>query len=540
MNRSFVGFALIAAVFSGCSPFANTTKSWVEVDGGDSTTISHAPLNVGLAWSPVYNSVYEVAGTFQAEVRLQNRARLELISLESPGCISESHIVAAERFNLLKFADFAGLAGGITALVIGSDAGGEALIMGGFFTAFGNFIAVWMNPKKVFRQEYEFAALKPMPKAPVGHPELELQQFDFNLPAGSHSWRYFETLKDYNRQRWVGRNSSRKDVILQDTNLDEELTQLLVQQGFQSPPTLSLLKDTEGWQLHGELVGLNEDRLARAVRYEAVTRWWVEHPYGLPVDTVEFTTSSTWHIYETGDLGFNREAIIDAVSRATFLAATDDRILQDGALMERADSLWTAHWVPLHLRPALEAPGKVARAVEAIVTIEDGGGHGSGCIIDPSGWILTNYHVASDTATTYAVTLHDGRQFDGKLVRFHPVWDLALVKIEAEGLQPFALDVKSLPELGEDVFAIGTPYDIGLGATLTRGIVSGNRRDRGRTLIQTDVSISPGNSGGALTRPDGTLVGIITEKIMDDGVEGLGFAMPVTELPRLLGIRWSN
>ncbi len=527
-------------LLTACSPFASTTKSWVEVESGDSTAISHAPLHVGVAWNPTYRARYDEVGTHQAEVPLANRARLELIALDAPGCFPEHHIVSASRLNPWKFGDVAGMAGGIIGMVRGSDAGTEGLIAGGFFITFGNFVAVWMNPKKVFQPAYSFDALSPMPVAPDDARLMELQQFDFNLDAGAHAWRYFESVRDYDRERWIGRNASREAVRLEDTNLDTELVELFTDRGFQAPPSSSLLRTEEAWPLRGELVGLNEDRLARAVRYEAVTRWWVEHPFGMAVDTVELTTPSTWHIYETGDLGFNRDALVDAVSRAAFAAAEDERILRDAQSLEDADSLWSAHWAPLVLQPSAHAPGKVASAVESIVTIEDESGHGSGCILDATGWILTNHHVASDTATRFTVTFHDGTQREGRLVRYHPVWDLALVKVEAEGLRPFAIDVAAFPELGEDVFAIGTPYDVGLGATLTRGIVSGNRRDGARTLIQTDVSISPGNSGGALARPDGTLVGIVTEKIMDEGVEGLGFAMPVTELPRLLGVQWAD
>ncbi len=540
MSRRIVGLWLVGCGLAACSPFASTTKSWIEVESGDSTSIAHAPLHVGLAWNPQYSALYREAGTHRAEVPLTNRARLELIALDAPGHFPEHHIVQASRFNPWKLGDVAGMTGGIASMVRGSGSDTEALIAGGFFVTFGNFVAVWMNPKRVFQSEYRFEALTAMPRATDELPKMELQQFDFNLAAGSHSWSYFETVKDFERGRWVGRNASREDVTLEDTNLDEELAEGFTQQGFQAPPSYSLLRDEGTWSLHGELVGLNEDRLARAVRYEATTRWWVEHPFGLEVDTVELSTPSTWHVYETGDLGFNRAALLDAVSRAAFLAAEDQRILRDARSLGQADSLWTAQWEPLSLEPAQTAPGKVAATVYSMVTIEDEQGHGSGCIIDASGWILTNHHVASDTAKTYTVTLHDGTKLDGRLVRFHPVWDLALVKVEATGLQPFAMDVEAFPELGEDVFAIGTPYDVGLGATLTRGIVSGKRRDGAKTLIQTDVSISPGNSGGALARPNGVLVGIVTEKIMDQGVEGLGFAMPLTQLEHLLGLRFAR
>jgi serine protease Do len=85
--------------------------------------------------------------------------------------------------------------------------------------------------------------------------------------------------------------------------------------------------------------------------------------------------------------------------------------------------------------------------------------------------------------------------------------------------------------VGEEAYALGTPYDIDLGASVTKGIISGKRKDATRTLIQTDVSISPGNSGGALINEQGTLLGIVNEKVLGMGVEGIGFAIPTYLLP---------
>lgn len=534
-GSAYAAVALVA--LAACSPFRTTTHSAVAVEGTDNLTVAHAPLHNSGAWSlGGAPSLRDIEGDAPV-VPLENKAKLSLISLSAPGCYASNYIVEAERYNTWKFADLTGMATGIAMMARGESTDSpEALIGGGFFLTFGNFVAWLFPPKRVFAPEYAFDPLERMPVAPEGFVPFELAAVDFNVPAGAHTWTYFEDLKGLERNRWVGRNASREDVVLEDTNLDRELRQLLIDQGFHAESSASLLRAEGSWSLRGELVGLREDRLARAVRYFAKTKWWLDHPYGLPVDTFEVETPSTWHVYSTGDLGFNRDALADAMGRAVLLAAEAPALLQDAEELVDADSIWSEGWEPIVLHPLPDAPGKVAKAVESIVTIEDDNGHGSGCILDPSGWILTNHHVANDTATVYKVTLQDGTIYDGRMVRHHPVWDLALVKVDAEGLTPFAMDPYELPELGEDVFAIGTPYDTGLGATLTRGIVSGKRQDGLRTLIQTDVSISPGNSGGALARPDGTMVGIITEKVMDVGVEGIGFAMPVIELKRLLGV----
>jgi S1-C subfamily serine protease len=183
----------------------------------------------------------------------------------------------------------------------------------------------------------------------------------------------------------------------------------------------------------------------------------------------------------------------------------------------------------------------LASALTSVVTIEDETGHGSGCVLSSDGFILTNHHVVLDTQLVHTVHFQDGTSLEAEIVRYHPLYDLALLKVDTTGLVPFRADLRlETVEIGDDVFAMGTPYDVDLGASVTRGIVSAIRKDGKRNLIQTDVSISPGNSGGALVRADGTLIGIVNEKIMELGVEGIGFAIPLHFIEDALMVRYGR
>ena len=157
---------------------------------------------------------------------------------------------------------------------------------------------------------------------------------------------------------------------------------------------------------------------------------------------------------------------------------------------------------------------------------------GSGVIVSPDGFIVTNNHVV-DGGTDIEVTLDDRREFEAELIGRDPSTDLALVKIDAEGL-PFASfgDSDSLL-VGEWVLAVGNPFD--LRSTVTAGIVSAKGRaidildDRYsiESFIQTDAAVNPGNSGGALVSTRGELVGINTAIITRSGrYEGYSFAVP--------------
>jgi serine protease DegS len=153
---------------------------------------------------------------------------------------------------------------------------------------------------------------------------------------------------------------------------------------------------------------------------------------------------------------------------------------------------------------------------------------GSGVIVRPDGYILTNNHVI-ERADQIVVALNDGRRAEAKVVGTDPDTDLAVIKIELDNLPvlPFKL---SDNEVGDVVLAIGNPF--GVGQTVTQGIVSAiGRSDLGintyEDFIQTDAAINPGNSGGALIDVAGNLIGVNTAIFSQSGGSmGIGFAIP--------------
>ncbi|HTZ46708.1 MAG TPA: DegQ family serine endoprotease [Verrucomicrobiae bacterium] len=155
---------------------------------------------------------------------------------------------------------------------------------------------------------------------------------------------------------------------------------------------------------------------------------------------------------------------------------------------------------------------------------------GSGVIISPEGYVLTNNHVV-DGATEVKVTLSDKREFTAKVVGTDPKTDIAVLKIDASNLKPITLGDSSKVEVGDTALAIGDPF--GVGQTVTRGIISATGRgglgiEDYEDFIQTDAPINPGNSGGALINDRGELVGINTAILTHgEGSEGIGFAIPV-------------
>ena len=156
---------------------------------------------------------------------------------------------------------------------------------------------------------------------------------------------------------------------------------------------------------------------------------------------------------------------------------------------------------------------------------------GSGVIVSPNGYILTNHHVV-DAADEIQVALSDGRSLPARVVGTDPETDLAVLKIDADQLPAITFAQADSLKVGDWVLAVGNPF--GVGQTVTAGIVSALGRthlgiNTFENFIQTDAAINPGNSGGALVDANGNLVGVNSAIYSrTGGSQGIGFAIPVS------------
>ena len=180
-----------------------------------------------------------------------------------------------------------------------------------------------------------------------------------------------------------------------------------------------------------------------------------------------------------------------------------------------------------------DVAASMADSVVGIVTTLQGGqSTGSGFVYSEDGLIITNYHVI-ENGTAVQVVMDDGTTYDATVVGGDEQSDLAVLKIDAQGLSPVTINSADTPAVGETVLAIGNPLGLELQGSVSAGIISAVDRQitvNGRTmnLLQTDASISPGNSGGPLVNSRGEVIGINSAKISSDLAEGLGFAIPMT------------
>lgn len=207
---------------------------------------------------------------------------------------------------------------------------------------------------------------------------------------------------------------------------------------------------------------------------------------------------------------------------------------------------------PQGLENIAEVPGAISwqdvyqQVLPSVVSItcydSQGTSSGTGVIMDAGGYIITNAHVVED-ARQIQVLLTDGRELEARCVGADVLSDLAVLRVSATGLVPAEFGDSDALRVGDEVVAIGDPLGVELRGTMTNGIISGINRDiksgnRTLTLLQTTAALNTGNSGGPLVNCYGQVVGINTMKIGDyaseGGVEGLGFAIPITSVQAVL------
>ncbi|MDP3183450.1 MAG: trypsin-like peptidase domain-containing protein [Desulfobaccales bacterium] len=179
----------------------------------------------------------------------------------------------------------------------------------------------------------------------------------------------------------------------------------------------------------------------------------------------------------------------------------------------------------------------VQNASKSVFAIKIGKGHGSGFLINPQGYAVSNYHVVKHGRTVEAF-FPDGRKVGASVVKTVPDKDLALLKLSG-GEFPY-LPFSNLDNItvGQEVYAIGTPADLVLSQTVTKGIISAIRKGKSLTLIQTDASINPGNSGGPLIDASGKVVGAITLRLSpSEGYVGVGFAISSDDIVNNLQLK---
>ncbi|MEA5003561.1 MAG: trypsin-like peptidase domain-containing protein [Christensenella sp.] len=229
-------------------------------------------------------------------------------------------------------------------------------------------------------------------------------------------------------------------------------------------------------------------------------------------------------------LGFSAGRINNTAGSVTG-GSTDNGVVQTAADLNSGEDLSVSQIVEKSANSIVEITTEVTQTNQFMQQVT-GEAAGSGVIISEDGYIVTNNHVVED-GSKFTVRLKNGESYEAKLIGRDPQMDLAVLKVEAEGLTPVTFGSSSALEVGDMTVAIGNPLGT-LGGTVTNGIVSALNRelnlgDTTMNLIQTNAAINPGNSGGGLFDGQGNLIGVVVAKSGGTNIEGLGFAIPIDD-----------
>lgn len=178
----------------------------------------------------------------------------------------------------------------------------------------------------------------------------------------------------------------------------------------------------------------------------------------------------------------------------------------------------------IELKKPVSVATSLEEAVNSCVTVKVDKGHGSGFFINNEGYILTNYHVIKDGEKIEAII--DSKNYPAEVIQSAKFADLAILKVDYNSEFAIGITNERKGALGKEIFAIGTPSSVELPSTISKGIISGYRKSGKKyDLIQTDVSINFGNSGGPLVDTEANLIGIVNSKLAGFGIEGISFGL---------------
>ena len=409
-----------------------------------------------------------------------------------------------------------------------------------FFSGIFGWMVFPAGPKHVYEKKYALKKMIPLPKKREDEKSIFIDQTAININESSMKWDYYESFSDYQKNNKMYGSSSGKKISYENTTFTDDLNKLLVKYGYRDTSKKLLANNYNNIQLKSTVTGYTTITAGNNRMVELKTNWSI-HDYYSKTEKMAYNTTSKskWLAGSNPSEDEVHELITDALENALISFLHDEEVAKHLKSDAKQYDETLLRWEQKAIKN-IETASSIAEVSKAVVTIKTKDGHGSGCLLSKNGLILTNYHVAGDSLSKVQVLFEDGTKDSATVIRVNPLYDLALIQTKPVSIKPLKINLSKLIDVGTEVYAVGTPEDIDLGQTVTKGIISGKRKVDEKVCIQTDVSISPGNSGGALINKEGLVIGIINAKIIGKGVEGIGFAIPSYYIEEALKIKFEN
>lgn len=476
------------------------------------------------------------------------------LKLEKKGFKDEYRVIMPYKKSGLYYATYVenGILFGLPAGLVGGSVGaaflGPHLGILSFVTCTAVFTETFGSPATSDYRLWSFPAyydlnipMKPILVRDSSMKEVYLDKLSVNAKKENQLSAH-QSIKKYlkNEPPKYTKLKGNQDLKLENTVYSDEINDELKKNGF---------IDTSGYALRGSF----RENLFLKVEINQLKLLNVVHPkfdYGFSKISME----SRWNVMDiykniiysdsihlvSGEFVSDEETslhlmINDGIKSGLVSLMSSDRFSD---VIKIAETDQKDHLVDIVLPQTSKYVSDLKEAVAASVTIVTKSGHGSGFFISEDGYLITNYHVIADS-TNLEIVLNDGSKCKGKLIQFNKDADLALLKIDKIGFIPFSIADNDIARMGRDIYVIGTPTAKDLSQTITKGIISSIRKQPdGTKVIQTDASVSRGNSGGPLVDKSGTLLGVVNAKLIGWGIEGISFAIPTSQIANTLKIKF--
>ncbi len=537
---------------SGCaSLFAPHTTSITTCQ--DSTSLD---IVSGYSSSGMSNNFTVLAPGREKTIEISNRINSYSVTQSRNGYLPYTLPIARYKFNPLKLIDIGvDLVGSIVMFPLveainnpqngalplpGSGLLGELIIDIGTLSWGDLFIGPW----KLYPKINTMPALVKIPYRTTDENKLYVKSVGVDIKKNNLKETYYKKFKDYYAHIATNTRSEENAIKHRNTQFADTLNHILLKWNYQDTNSGFFSHVYNGaYYLKCEVNDFSIVGVDRYMYVDFKCNWQI---FGTTSDNeiYSYTTdcASSWLGNSEGDLEFD-EFATDVLQRSMAQFLSTDQVqkcLHDKSATNTIMQKWDAIAVT---GTAKDSVANLDDAIQAVVTVVVPEGHGSGCIISPDGYLITNHHVVvEDSTNKVKILFSSGDSMTATIIRTNTEYDLAILKLDKPGTYKyFAVDTatKEVP-IGDDVFAIGTPESILLGQTLTKGIISGERTAGSRTIIQTDVTINPGNSGGALVNSAGHLIGIVNAKMAGVGIQGIGFAIPVSYIDDALKVQFKR
>ena len=458
--------------------------------------------------------------------------------IHADGYIPKTYVLERKRYNFAPLIDigiFLGLAGATTIMAEGEEVPGYAAV---YVTPALFMIPPAINKKRAkFKKRYSLPSLDPLPKN-TGSRSLSVTNISIDIPAGKQVRKVYANYTNFKKSKEATEVKSNRGLNIENSELQHRLNYLLTQTGHIDTTRKIYSSAFKEGSVSGKVIGVKEIFVGQKVQFEISTQWTLTNNVTeTEVTSSIFRTPSFWgHDFMQNDK-LAIEMIHYSLKSSLFQFLSEPSVSQFLNDESKLEEELYAKWKPIAVNSIGKTARNVIEAKDAVVTVKSKEGHGSGFFVSNDGYLITNHHVIAGQKENLTVVLDDDVELKAEFIRSNPVYDLALLKIDSSNLPFLRLSNETNFEDGTDIYAIGTPQHVDLLKTVSAGVLSAQRLDKKQVVLQTDVRINQGNSGGPMILPNGEVIGVVNAKLIGAGVEGISFAIPSSYIKDVLKLQ---